>query len=312
MERRLARICKRCLFYEGMPFFLETNTVGQRRARELKILEDGVCSICAEYSATVEDARREAAGTAVLEELRRNRRPSIIAVSGGKDSLSTLYLVRRILDLEVIAFFYDSGFILPGAIEQLRRVCSALGVPLRESVTTETNFKVLEASVSSALPGDTPPCHYCSRAFFPVAASLAQEVGTEHILCGTNHFWRWPESEQPVGVLTHSNWGPKITVIALPYLLGVTREQVMGNLAELGATACVSASGLSTNCRVPELVQARVGAAVGHVPELEMLSIEVLVGHLTREAAAHELVRKVRASGTPNLQWMAEAFGKSN
>jgi hypothetical protein len=292
-----------------MPFFLETNTVGQRRARELKILDDGVCSICAEYSATVDHARRKAVGTALLEELRRQSAPSVIAVSGGKDSLSTLYLVRRVLGLEVIAFFYDSGFILPGAVEQLRRVCSELGVPLRENVTTEASFKVLEASVGSALPGDTPPCHYCSRAFFPVAASIAKEVGTEYILCGTNHFWRWPDNEQPAGVVTHSNWGPKINVVALPYLLGVTREQVKRNLGELGATACVSLSGLSTNCRVPELVQARVGAAVGHVPELEMLSVEVLVGHLTREAAAEELVGKVRASDTPKLQWMVEAFG---
>jgi hypothetical protein len=292
-----------------MPFFLEGSSVGERRVREFRILESGLCSICSEYAAAVDDAHRERARTTLLKVLRRDpQTPSILAVSGGKDSLSSLYLARKVLGLNVIALFYDSGFILPGVAEQLRRVCAALDVELREYATTEAAYKQLEDSVSSALPGGTPPCHLCSRNFFRLAFSVAAEVGTKHVLVGSNHFFCWPEGGQPVGVQARSDSGRKIYVSALPYLLGVTRQQTMRNVEALGATACVSPSGVSTNCRVPELVQMRIGKAFGHVPELEMSSLEILVGHLTREAAAAEIVAKVRASGSPNLQWMVDAF----
>lgn len=307
------RICKHCLFYDGIPFFLEGNTIGAHRVKEFRINDNGICSVCTDYGESNEAAHREKSRSTLLESLRMKQgTPSVIAVSGGKDSLSSLYLARRVLGLDLVALFYDSGFILPGVIAQLRNVCRALAVPLREITTTKSAYQELQASVNEALPGDTPPCHHCSRHFLRSAAELAHELGTKHILVGANHFLEWPDDGPPTGISARRHGHRNIYLSALPYLFNVTRDQTLRHLAELGAIACDSTSGVSTNCQVPELVQRRLGESLGHVAELEMLSLEVLVGHLPRTTAAEEITAKARSAGTKKLQWLVEAFERDD
>lgn len=56
--------------------------------------------------------------------------------------------------------------------------------------------------------------------------------------------------------------------------------------------------GVSTNCQVPDLVASRVLTALGHIPELEDLSLEVLVGHCSRDSALAQLEAVANAMHT--------------
>jgi hypothetical protein len=114
------------------------------------------------------------------------------------------------------------------------------------------------------------------------------------LLVGGSNYWAaWQDQPLPaVRVVTPG--GRSVALVHLPYLMGRTRADTMALLNELDFSPA-RLRGVSSNCRVPAIVQDGVSAAVGHVPELEDLSLEVLVGHLTREEAIEELYRKAPA-----------------
>lgn len=53
-----------------------------------------------------------------------------VSVSGGKDSMMTLYIAKKILHLRVLAIFVDNGFALPEMYHNVNRASEILGVDL--------------------------------------------------------------------------------------------------------------------------------------------------------------------------------------
>lgn len=54
----------------------------------------------------------------------------VVSVSGGKDSLMTLYIAKKILKLRVLAVFIDNGFALPEMYSNVNSASEILGVDL--------------------------------------------------------------------------------------------------------------------------------------------------------------------------------------
>lgn len=93
-----------------------------------------------------------------VEELMKNVDKAVVAYSGGKDSVVTLYLAKeayRVPELEAVMI--DHGLMAEEAIANARRVAEALEVP----------FKVLRYDYSDifreALLKAQSPCRRCSR-----------------------------------------------------------------------------------------------------------------------------------------------------
>lgn len=51
-----------------------------------------------------------------------------VSVSGGKDSIMTLYIAKKILNLRVLAIFVDNGFALPEMYHNVNRASEILGI----------------------------------------------------------------------------------------------------------------------------------------------------------------------------------------
>ncbi|MEL7061722.1 MAG: amino acid adenylation domain-containing protein, partial [Acidobacteriota bacterium] len=120
-ETQELRHCRRC----GLPSNYPRATIGA----------DGVCSICHTYDRVCEHAqayfRTMDDLTSLVGEARRQHPDApfdcIMLYSGGKDSTYALCRLAE-MDLRVLAFSLDNGYISDGAKRNIRRVTEQLGV----------------------------------------------------------------------------------------------------------------------------------------------------------------------------------------
>jgi hypothetical protein len=162
-------------------------------------------------------------------------------------------------------------------------VCSALGVELR--VRRVDGLGLLEA----AAPDRDTPCLTCARHAVAAAYEAAVELGAPWVFQGTNYFGEW--KMVPRAGLEVTYRGHAISHVNLPYAFGATRARTI-ELCDAVRWTAPALAGVSTNCRLPGVVQEKLSGSLGHVPELEDLSLEVMVGHLSRAEALDELRRK--------------------
>lgn len=290
-----ARGCTRCLCYQGMQRWLNPHHVPPR-LHEVTVDDEGICNVCRAYQAEHDDTLLDLALVAVRE---RARSGVVVALSGGKDSVAALWRARHDLipDAErtagagVVACLYDNGFIPASVVERARDLCARVDVELA-ALPADRSF----ASLVDATGADSPsPCAACAINVQARLLALCDARGIGVIVTGTNYWARWTDGGGPSPVTTWTTpAGKRVLVAHLPYLLRQTRAETLATVKR-AAVDVVMMPGVSSNCRVPAIVQDRVAGTLGHVPELEDLSLEVIVGHITRAEALAELEEKAPA-----------------
>jgi hypothetical protein len=166
-----------------------------------------------------------------------------------------------------------------------------LDIPLHILGPSDEEARAFSRMVAEAEVGKGTPCAACARMMMTRFLALCDQVGASWIILGTNYFASW-ETVPRATLRQRTPTRRLVTNINLPYAMGLTHDDTARHLQQLGVKPLMSLPGVSTNCRVPGLVQLRVAPALGHAPELEDLSMEVMVGHRPRESAVCELRRK--------------------
>jgi hypothetical protein len=108
---------------------LDTNIPG------VQVGADKICNICHEYD-RIHAARertkkkRDLQFRRLIERIRMRHAPYdlLVPLSGGKDSTYVLFYCNRILGLKCLAVTWDNGFLTEHAYNNIRNVCSKLGV----------------------------------------------------------------------------------------------------------------------------------------------------------------------------------------
>jgi PP-loop superfamily ATP-utilizing enzyme len=254
----------------------------------LKVPARGACSVCCAYDAAysakgVRDDLK--AFELAMAQVPAPGPAAVVALSGGKDSLSALYLARAVRGWRVAAYLFDNGFIPAPVIAQAQRVCDALGVTLEVDTLEGARRRAFARSVATVTATGATPCDACALDVNRGLERLCARLGTPQVIFGTNFYGSWLDRPSPLA------FTGGLTFLNLPYALGITAAQARANVKALGAVIH-EFKGVSSNCRVPELVQRRIGRTLGHVPELEVLSLEVMVGHLPRAEALRTLEAK--------------------
>ena len=278
------RTCTRCLYVEGMGLDFLPRVLPHRLVKDMAIAADGVCSLCRAYARDFDAAAVDRERDELLCHSRGA--PVVVALSGGKDSLSTLWLARRVLALEVRAVLLDNGFIPAAVLEVARAACARLDVPLTITALAGDERASFASLVAGDAAGTILPCGACSRYIERALVDVARDAGARMLLLGTNFFASW--GKRPSSITSSG----ASMVLHLPYALGVKRADVESHLDALGVRPVAGLLG-STNCRVPGLMQSRAKTR-GHTIDVEDLLLEVLVGHLTRD----EALRRARPADT--------------
>jgi PP-loop superfamily ATP-utilizing enzyme len=265
-----------------MSFFQIRGFARMGALESLEVPARGPCSLCRLYDEAY-SAKGVRDDLAAFELMLPKKGPgAIVALSGGKDSLSTLYLSKVVRGWNVTAYLFDNGFIPREVINQARALCDAVDVELHvESLRGEAK-RSFAREVAEVTPTSRTPCDACGLGMNAGIEKLCERLGVSQVIFGTNFYASWLDRPSALA------FNGKRTYLNLPYALGVTAAQARRNVKKLGGNI-IQMKGMSTNCRVPGLVDARIGRKLGHVPELEVLSLEVMVGHLPRAEALRSL-----------------------
>jgi amino acid adenylation domain-containing protein len=146
---------------------------------------DGVCNMCRAYATYVDRAQVYFKTTddfrkivAEMKAARTGEYDCIVLLSGGKDSTYMLYQLRA-LDLKILTFTLDNGFISEEAKANIRRTVQALGVDHIFGTTPHMN----EIFVDS-LKRFSNVCNGCFKTVYTLGTNLAHEKGIRYIITG--------------------------------------------------------------------------------------------------------------------------------
>jgi glutamine---fructose-6-phosphate transaminase (isomerizing) len=169
--------CTRCVLPETFPF--------------ITFDEDGVCNFCHNYQ------KKELLGMDALEELLDRHRDAdgtlkcVVSFSGGRDSSYGLHLVKKVLNMDPVAFTYDWGVATDIAQRNQVRMCEKLGV---EQIKITANLDRKRANIKANLKawlkkpdlGTIPVLTSVGQQFFYHANQVGKRLGRELIvLCAT-------------------------------------------------------------------------------------------------------------------------------
>lgn len=243
----------------------------------------------------------------------------MMLLSGGKDST---YALARLadMDLRVLAFTLDNGFISPEAKTNISRVCNALGVDHVYGSTQHMN-----RIFADSLDRHSNVCHGCFKTIYTLSMKMAEEQGIPFIVTGLSR-GQFFETRLTEELFTSSNIDiddiddfvltarkayhkvddavhrlldvsqfddehifEKITFIDFYRYCDVNLDEMMSYLDSRVPWVRPSDTGRSTNCLIND-----VGIYV-HKKERGFhnyavpYSWDVRLGHKNRDAALHEL-----------------------
>jgi predicted PP-loop superfamily ATPase len=255
--------CSVCLLHDRLP--------------GVHVGANGLCGDCAQVC-TETTAAREALQALINGEVeRRGPYDAIVAFSGGKDSAGTLaYLSGHGLRLRAVLF--DNGYIPDAVLRQSERVAASCGV----------DFEVVKADLTEAFREafrnrsfSPAPCAICMRSVWKAMDAVAGRYGTQLICSGH----RYPPGLKALAMRHLTR------LLAVPVAAGLDssaleqlRERI--NYTELGIP------GQSSNCLIPQAVEAAFGEWFGFNPAIFELSKEVRCGLVSRAEALAALARK--------------------
>lgn len=163
--------CKKCL----LPVNYE----------EIKLDENGVCSICNEFESYKEKAlsyfKTKDDFISLLTEAKsknKSKYDCLLLFSGGKDSTYVLHQLVK-MGLNVLTFTYDNGFISNEAFENIRKITKKYNV---ESIVIQSeNMKEV---LCESLRSDHNVCNGCFKGVNTVGTKIAKDYGINVVISG--------------------------------------------------------------------------------------------------------------------------------
>jgi len=148
--------------------------------------DDGVCNICLahDYSKKIEISQKplESDLIKILDKHRGKKRyDCMVMCSGGKDSTSALYFMKKRYNLNILAFMFDHGFETQEAIRNVEVAVEKLNIDLilYKSSFMKPMFEKMITSDSKAVI-----CHPCSIWYMDLAFDVAARYDIPLIVAG--------------------------------------------------------------------------------------------------------------------------------
>ena len=169
--------CNRCILPGTMPF--------------VAFDENGVCNFC-RASSRLTFYGRDALEKRIAPHRRgKGRVDCLVGVSGGRDSVYTLYYVKEVLGMHPIAFTYDWGMVTDLARRNISRVCAKLGVEhILISADIRKKRENIRKNVSAWLKkphlGMVPLFMAGDKQYFYHAQQLRRKTKVDLIILGEN------------------------------------------------------------------------------------------------------------------------------
>lgn len=165
------KICKRCIMPESLP--------------DIRLNEEGICNLCTAHDASKKNETIKPLESDLIKILSKHKGQKkydcMVMCSGGKDSTSALYYMKKRYGLNVLAFTFDHGFETEEALENIKNAVEILKVDFLfyKSEFMKDMFTKMVSSESKAVI-----CHPCSIWYMELAFDVAARYEIPIIVAG--------------------------------------------------------------------------------------------------------------------------------
>ena len=171
MSEDTKRTCRRCIMPESLP--------------DIKLNEEGVCNLCLAHEAIKKIEVEKPLESDLIKILNkykgRNKYDCLVMCSGGKDSTSALYYMKKRYGLNPLAFTFDHGFETEEALENIRNAVEILNVDylfFKSSFMKDMFAKMIKSGSRAVI------CHPCSIWYMDLAFDVAARYEIPVIVAG--------------------------------------------------------------------------------------------------------------------------------
>lgn len=182
MDKR--KICKKCILPEAKP--------------DIWLNEEGICSVCVAHEEEKKFLKDDKGSleTDFIKILDKNKGKGeydcLVMCSGGKDSTSALYYIKKRYKLNPLAFTFDHGFETSDALKNVQKAVDKLGVDFlffKSFFMKDMFLKILKTQSKAII------CHLCSMWYMDLTFKIAAKYNIPIIIAG----WTKGQSiKQPV------------------------------------------------------------------------------------------------------------------
>lgn len=164
--------CKKCVLPENKP--------------QIYFNAEGVCNLCVafeqEKSCAAQEGFLETDFVKLLQQHKgKGRYDCLVMCSGGKDSTSALYYMKKRFKTNVLAFTFDHGFETEEALENVKNAVDILGV---DFLSFKSDFmREMFSDMLKTYP-QAVICHPCSMWYMQLAFDLAARFDIPVIIAG--------------------------------------------------------------------------------------------------------------------------------
>ena len=175
--------CKNCVLPNNYPF--------------IKFNKDGICHYCYNFKRQICDEQKL---LNILDKYRSNTSEydCLVGLSGGRDSVYALYLLKTKYKMNPLAYTYNWGFAGDMALLNVSNICGLLGVELilrTDKISqirhlTSLNCKSLLSNIKL---GMVPIVQSLDKKFLSIGKDIAQENGIDLLIHGAGHVYEQRE-----------------------------------------------------------------------------------------------------------------------
>ncbi len=267
-------------------------------------LEAGICQLCISYQANFDPAHIAAELGAFMD----GPGTILVALSGGKDSLCSLFLAKAVLGLDIHALTFDNGFIPEPVLAQSRQICEDLDVPytIKRTPLYQEFLEEYQPDTRGQWQAKTGLdfCKTCASHVHFYIQQWCQQNQVGRVIYGNRTYARL---EPKVSCLTpvHFKTGSQtqtIVNINLPFALRMTHADQARMLTEMGWQD-PHLEGVTSNCLIPGFVEHARRQHLGHPTDTGYLENEFRSGAYTAEE-----MTALQALQVPDPATAIEAF----
>lgn len=166
------KVCKRCVLPESEP--------------DIHMNEDGICNVCVEFDKEKTSSKARPAletdFTKILNKYKgRKKYDCLVMCSGGKDSISSLYYMKKRYGLNPLAFTFDTGFESRVQLANVTQTVDVLGV---DFLFFKSDYMRDIFSRALKLGSKVVLCHLCSIWHMQLTFDMAAKFDISLIIAG--------------------------------------------------------------------------------------------------------------------------------
>ncbi|MBN1971151.1 MAG: 7-cyano-7-deazaguanine synthase [Candidatus Delongbacteria bacterium] len=240
------------------------------------------CSSCIAYQRNFDKTIISREFDDFYNSTKNNKGVCIVELSGGKDSLVTLYLLKKKLKLNPIAVTFDNGFIPESIIKNAKKICRKLNV--RYIIAYSNLSKNIKHKAEENI------CSICNSYINRIIISIASRYGINWSVNGENKYRRlnpYVTSLGQISAKVSNNDEFVLNTINLPFAMRLKKKESDNILKTKLNWKKPSIKFCSSNCLAYEIIYSKFPKSNDQLKKncLENLSAEIRSGFLTREEA---------------------------